>query len=422
MKVDIVDISPVRKKVTIEVDAEKVTSAIKAAFEEMGKDAEVEGFRKGKVPEDVIRQRFGTKVLEQVASDIVQDTFHEALEQHDITPTSKAEVDVTKLTEGKPMLYSVFIDVAPNIDVEGYKDIKLEAEPFEVKDEEVKEALDRITESRGEFSEVDRAAGGSDMVTVDFECHIDGELIPSGSAKAYAFSMDGGARFPEFEDAAKGLKAGESGSFKKSFPEAYHDKAVAGKEADFTVKVCIVKEKKPPALDDEFAREMGCDSLDDLKKKVKEEIQKGKERNERDRQKTAAMDKLIEANPFDIPESLITRYYNQITGSIMEGVRRGVANPREVNLSSDEFKSRYFEMATNQAKGDLILDSIASKENISITDKEIDFAIEGLAASRGESPQKIREMIDKEGVLEHMKDGIRKEKVFDIILGKYTGA
>ncbi len=417
MKVEVSEITPVRKKVAIEIPSEKVDEAINMTVDALLAEAEVEGFRKGHVPREVVVQRYGKKILDQVASTLIEESYPAAMQEQKLVPTSKPELDTTEVKEGEAFTYSAFVDVAPNISLKEYRGVKVEKKEITATDEEVKDSLRKLQEGAGQFVETTDAITENDMVTIDFECTIGGETIPGNSAKGYEFKVEGGARFPEFEDAVMGKKTGDSASFKKSFPEHYHDKAVSGKEVEFNLKIVSAKAKVDPELNDEFARDLGCENVADLKSQVKKQIYYGKERAEKDRQKSEAITKIIKENPFDIPESMVDKYYKQIASSVLEGVRRGVANPRDVNVSSDEFKTRYFDMAINQAKGDLILGAIAKKENVKVTEHELKQAVEGLAASRGESVENIQEMLDKEGVADVLREGIMKEKVFDIILG-----
>jgi trigger factor len=416
MKVELTDINPIRKKLAVVVDAATVDAVIKSTFDSIKSEAEVEGFRKGKVPEDIIKQRYGVRVMDDVASKLVQDSYPDAVVKNELKPTGKPEIDVQNLKEGEDFNYTAFIDVVPTLDLTGYKELKLKGINVSVDDAEVDDSLEKIREGRGEFVEVDRAAKDDDMVTVDFEPRIKGVLVTGGSMKGYTFKIEGAARFPEFEEIVVGLKVGESGCFDKSFPMGYHDKNLEGKVAEFKVTLRSVKERSMPELNDAFAKGIGCGDVTGLKVKVKEQILKSKVRNERDRLKGEAMDLILESNPFDVPDTLIDRYYNQITGSVLEGVRRGMANPRDVNLSSDEFKMRYHKMALNKAKGDIVLDVVADVEKVKVTEAEIGEAIRDLATSRGQSPDDVNSMLEKEGAMEVLVDGLMKEKAFDVIL------
>ena len=428
MKVELVDISPVRKKIAVEVPEEELSTILKESYKSLKATAEVEGFRKGKVPEQILKQRFGADVLAEAGSRLIQETFPKAVLETDIKPASRPDIEIKTLNEGSPFIYSAFLDVAPVIDVKGYRELKIERKPVEVTTEEVEEALAHIRESKGEFKETEGPAMAGSMVTVDFACTVDDKSVEGGSAKGYAFRIpegnaagmpeisEQGARYPEFEETAKGLKVGEKASFSKSFPSGFHDKNFAGKEVVFKVTVTGIKHRDLPVLDDDFARDLGCEGLSDLRKKAGEEIEKSKKRTETDRLKGEAMAQLIKQNQFDVPEGMAESYFKRISGSVLEGVRRGMANPRDVNLTSDEFKYRYKAVAETQARGDIILEAIAEKENVAATDEDVEKAIADLSASRGQPVDAIRAMLDKEGALLALKEGIVKEKVFDLML------
>ena len=418
MNVVLEDVSPIRKKLTIEIPETEVNAAVKESYEALRGSAEVEGFRKGKVPVAVLRQKFSDKVIEDVGTKLLETSYPAALKEKGVKPAARPEIEVTSLSEGMPFAYTAFVEVLPKVDsVEGYKELKLERKPIEATDEEVTQSLEGVRESRGEFAVVDKAAGKSDTAVIDFDCRVNGQAVKGASKEDYSFVVDGGAKYPEFEDVVMGLKAGEKGEFKKSFPEGYHDKALAGKEAVFEVTVKAVKEKNLPDIDDEFAKDLGFDDLPKLKEKVVEELTKGKEKSETDRLKGEAIEQLLIKNDFEVPESVIERYFKQIATSVLNGVRQGLADPRDANVSSEEFKVRYREMAAKHAKGDLIIDAIARAEGIEATDEDVEKIISDMATERNQSIESVREIFAKnDGSINGLKDSIRNDKVFDFLL------
>ncbi len=415
MKIEVEDISPVMKRLTIEVPEEEVKALVDDYYRELKKEVAIEGFRKGKVPENVLRQRFGKRVMSDVAKNLMEKTYPQAIKEKGYKPISSPDIDIKQCEEGSPFVYTALVQIKPVIDVKGYRGMECKEVTVEVADEDVEKSLEQLRQSYGEFHEVDREARKGDMVVVDVELSCGGEKL-EGGAKGYRFVLGESARFPEFDTATEGLKSGDTTSFTKSFPEGYHDKLVAGKEVEFHITVKSVKEKVLPALDDEFAKTVGFNSLEELKNRVKEEILRAKEKVEKDRVKSEIMDKLIEENSFELPPSLVDNYFRQIVSNIMEGIRKGVVDPAQQPLTPEEFKARYMGVAEKQARGDIILDAIAEKENIEVTDEEVEALIKDMAERRGESPEELRENILKAGIMDAIIDGMRREKVFDFLL------
>ncbi len=419
MKVVVENLSDIKKKVTIEVPNERYTDMIEEAYASLKAEAEMDGFRKGKVPDNVLKQKYGEKVNEDVSKRLVEFTYIEAVRSEGLKPISNPEVESVRVPDetNDSFCYTLMVDVLPNIEITGYRDIVSEAVEVEVKDEDIDEQLKFLCEKNSELVESDEPIADASAVTIDFAVTIDGKPVDKSDVKDYLFVVgEEKTNFPEFEDAVKGCKVGDTPEFTKPFPEAYHDKQFAGKDAVFKLTITAVKNKVLKAIDDDFAKDLGCGNLKELKAKISEELVKAKERIEKDKDKRKLMDKLIEENEFEVPESIIAKYYSQIMNNIQDGVRRGVVDPKEMAMNSAESKERCRDMAIKQAKGDILLDCIADKEKIEPTKEDIAQTISDIAAMRQEAPEAIQAKLEEEGVLPVFIDGIRREKVFNSLM------
>ncbi|MCK4739677.1 MAG: trigger factor [Deltaproteobacteria bacterium] len=417
MKVELEDVSSIRKKLTIEIPEAEVNAAVKESYETLRAQVEIEGFRKGRAPAAVLRQKYSDKVIEDVGTKLMESSYPAALEEKGVKPAGKPEIEVTSLSEGMPFIFTAFVEVLPTVDkIDGYKELELERKSSDATPEEVAESLEAVRQSKGEFVEAEKTAEKTDTVIIDFDCRVNGQVIKGVSQKDYSFIVDGGAKYSEFEEAVTGLKAGEKSEFEKSFPPAYHDSALAGKTANFEVVLKTVKEKKLPEIDDAFAKDLGFDDLPKLKEKVVEELSKGKQQSETDRLKGEVIEQLIAKNDFEVPHSVVDRYFSQIAKSVLNGLRQGLANPRDVNVSSDEFKSRYMEMAAKHAKGDLMIDVIAKSEGVVVTDADVERVMQEMATAQNQPLEAVKEAFDKsEGSTDGIKSGIKHDKVFEFI-------
>jgi trigger factor len=419
LQIEIEDLGGLKKALNIEVPIEELTEAIKAGFETIKETAVVEGFRKGKVPENVLKQKFSKDVLDDVSKRVIDKTYPMALKQSGIKVMGQPQIDVLRLNEDSPFVYRAMVAVMPQISPETYKGMETKIETVEITEEEIEKNLEMLRGRNANYAASGGAAEEGDKVTISVDCFIDGKPLAAskGEKKDYSFELGQGASLPEFEELSVGAKAGDEREFTKPFPLAYHDKNVAGKTAEFKIKIKSVKKKVLVPLDDDFAKDLGCKDLDDLNSRVRFEITSLKENKERDRVKRELLDKIVDANDFEIPESLEQKYYTQLMSNMLDGVRSGKINPLGYNAASNEAKERYREIALRQAKSDIILDVIADNENIEVSSDEIDAAIVNIGKARGEDPATVRASLEEKNAIVLLGDSIMRDKVFDKLMG-----
>jgi trigger factor len=419
LQIEIEELGGLKKALNIEVPIEELTDAIKAGYDSIKETAVVEGFRKGKVPESVLKQKFSKDILDDVSKKVIDKTYPQALKQSGLKVMGLPQIDILRLTEDSALIYRAMIAVMPQVSPESYKGMETKLEIAEVTDEEIEKNLEMLRGRNANYGSSDGVAEDGDKVTISVDCFIDGKPLAAsqGEKKDYSFELGQGSSLPEFEELAMGAKAGDVKEFDKTFPLAYHDKNVAGKTAQFSIKIKTVKKKILAPLDDEFAKDLGCKDLEDLNARVRIEIVSLKENNERDKIKKDILDKIIDANDFELPESIEQKYYTQLMSNMLDGVRSGKINPLGYNAASNEAKERYREIALRQAKSDIILDVIADNENIEVTDSEIDAAIVNIGKARGEDAATVRASLEEKNAMGILSDSIIRDKVFDKLMG-----
>jgi trigger factor len=418
ISIEVEDISSVKKRLTVTVPPGDVKKEIDSAFKMLKATAAVAGFRKGAVPKNILKARYGESVAGDVAASIVETTYPVVLSSKGLTAVDSPSIDmdIKNLSEDQPFSYSVTVEVNPEVAIDGYMGLELKTETVEVTDKDVEEGLKQLQEANTEFKEVERAAGDGDLVVVDFEGSIDGVTIEKSKAGDYPIIIGQSTPLPEMDTAVKGLKKGESKEAKITYPGNFSDKEVAGKEALFNITVKTVKEKVAPAIDDEFAKDLEYGSLDELKAKVSAEVKLVKENHAKERLKDEILDKIIEAHPFDVPEALVNRYHSLILNNVIQNMKSGVVNPEDRSLNPEELKEKYRIEAVRRVKEDIVLDSIAEKEKVEVSKEETETALKNLAASRGVSFDSLMARVQREGSLGVIEDGLKHEKVFDIII------
>ncbi len=413
------DISAVKKKVEVTVSAEDVTEALEQAYQRVKATAAISGFRKGTVPKSVIKAKFADAIYGEVCTRLIDETYHRALEDFGLTPLGGPEVDIKtpKPEEGKDFVYTLAFEVTPRVEVDGYIGMDIgERKEVEVTDEEIEKGLDGIRQTNIRFKEVERAADEGDMVIIDFTATKNNKAIKGLKGSGYPVLIGETSPMPGLDEALRGLSKGDKKDVNLTFPENYSEKKYAGKEVVFHVTVQAVKEKTVPEIDDEFAKGLQCENYEALRKRVADEIRRAKEKEERNRLKTVILDKLIEGRELEVPTGLADKYLDLIFKSVVDNMRAGIVHPEDKGLGPEQLKEKYRPVAVRRAREDMILDAIALKEKMEISNDEVNAAIEELAAERNLPPDSLMARIQREGNLEMIKDGLKHEKVFDLII------
>lgn len=419
IRVQVEDITPVKKKLDISVPAEAVSREIKAAYQSIRSTASIAGFRKGAAPMNILKARFAGHVQEDVTKRLVESSYSAALSEKQLMPVEAPHVDLngSELTEDKDFNYTVTVEVQPSVAVDGYRGMELQnKEDSAVSEEDIEKGVQNLKEAAAQFKEVERPAGNGDLVVVDFEAFMDGEPIKNGKGEGYPCVIGEKSLLPGFDEALKGASKGDQKEVDITFPENYSEATLAGKAGHFKLNVKAVKEKGVPEVNEAFAKDMGCENLEALRAKVREEIEKHKKGESKEKIKNEILDKLIAAHPFDVPDSLVNRYMGVILNRVIENMRSGMTAPEDRGLSIDQLKEKYRPAAVRSVKEDIVLDNIAAKEAVQVSMEEVEASVRAIAAQRGVSYESLMSRVQTEGALEVIKDGLKHEKVFDIII------
>jgi trigger factor len=423
IKVDIEELSTVKKRITITVPKETVKSEIDSAYRNLKATASLAGFRKGAVPRGVLQAKFGESVEADVSGRLVELSYTKAIHDAGLSPAGNPEIDAEalKLSSDADFTYVATCEVSPEVKVEGYIGMELTGESTEVTDADVDDAVTRLQESRVEYVEVDRPLAADDLANVDFEASVDGVPIDDIKAEDFPVMIGSGTPLPGFDEALKGVSADEVKEVTLQIPETYQNQDLAEKEALFKITVKTVKEKRLPEIDDEFAKDLNEESLEALRKKVAADLVDLKADTEKERVKTEILDKLIEAHSFELPGGLVDRYHSVILNNIVDNMKAGSIKPEDANLGPDELKAKYRGEAERRVREDIILDTISAAEGIEISTEEVEKAVRHLAEQRKIPYESLMGRIEQEGSLSVIEDGLKHETAFDIIIAKKKG-
>lgn len=421
MRASAEEISPIKKKISIEIPEDRVTREVDSIYKELGRTAKIKGFRPGKVPRNILERYFKDYVKTEVARKLMEESYPEALSETHLEPVAPPVVDPGEFVEGKPFQYSAVIEVKPEIKLEGYTGLKIEGKKEEVKDEEVEERLKALQNLHSNLKTISeaRTIRAGDYVILNYEASLNGKPVEGGKAIDFTIEVGSGQFIPAFEEKLIGLKPEEERDIEVTFPQDYGYQKWAGKTISFHVKIKEIKEKILPPLDDEFAKDLGdYSSLGELKAKLKGEIEKEKELALDRQLKDHVVDQLLEANPFEVPESLVEEQAKALVSDTkLKLAAQGVVL-KNLGVSEEKLQEDYKAMAQKQVRTFLILEKIAGQEGIAVTDQEAEDRLKEMSERMHQKFDVVKQYYEKNGLLPEVKAGIIRDKALSFLLEK----
>jgi trigger factor len=446
MKIELVDVNEIRKNLVVEIESTVVDAEIDKVARDYGKAARIPGFRPGKVPAKVVRQRFRDQILHDVAHGLIPRAVDEALRERGVEPVDTPDIKDVVVEEGHPLKFTATFDTVPPIDPGDYASISLKRGGVAVTDTAVDSALATLRERGARYEPIeDRGVQMGDSVLMDLVRTAEaGPPEPeSGIMLTDADPMnmvDGGrgerksdthenvtvdigatANPPGFDDALVGLTAGAQKTFDITYPADYAIKELAGTTVSYDVTVKALRKRIVPELDDEFAKDLGdFASLDALKARVREDLEH-EARHESDREiRSELMKQLATRVTFDVPPALLER---EIDRRVEEFVRRLIdqqIDPMKTNINWEDFRERQKEAAAEAVRGALVLDEVARRERVAVAHEEVEAEIAKYAERTGRTPAAVRARLEKEGGVARLYSGLRRERAIDFLLSRAT--
>lgn len=419
MKIDIDTVSTVERKLRVELPADAVNQEFVRAYESLSQRARIKGFRPGKVPRSVLKSFYGDEVRGQVLTRLVEQALGKVIRERGLHVVSRPEVEANDLEEGKAFAFSALLQVKPEIDVQNYSGLEVEKVKLSVDDAQVETALRHLQESHAQLEPVeDRdTVERGDCVHLDFVGSVDGKAFPGGKSENTYLELGRGNGLPQFEEALVGLKKNGEHTISVAYPEDYFNRELAGKVATFAVTVREIKRKLLPPLDDDFAKDHGeCASLEELKQKLGVRLESEvREIQERDL-KEKLLNRLIEAHPFEVPPAMVerqVRFLIERNRSRLAGQGAGASGPEP---SVERMRQEIEPHALRQVKTTLLVEKIAAREKIELSDKEIQEKIEAAARAAGERGATVREIYRGEDAREDLRSQMVFDRTLDFLL------
>ena len=395
---------------TIEITKAEFEAAKDKAFKKAGKNITVPGFRKGKAPRKMIEKLYGEGVFFEEAFNIIYpDAMEMAVEKAGIKPVGRADVDLGDPAEEGGLTIIAKVPVKPEVELSEYKGIAAEKETVKVPAAEVKAELNRLAQRNARTETVERKAKKNDTVDIDFEGSVDGVPFEGGKAEHHALTLGSGTFIPGFEDQLIGCKAGDEKDVVVTFPEDYHAKELAGKEAVFKCKVHKVEETILPAIDDEFAKDVSdtCETLDDLKKEISDRLKKQKQEAADHDFEEKVLDGLIEKLQADIPQAMIESQIDSIVQDFGYRIQmQGMSLDQYLKMTDTEpgaFRAMFREQAERQVKTRLALEKVAELENIAVSDTELDEEYAKMAEQYKMDVEKVKSFVAADALRDDLK-------------------
>lgn len=412
------------REIAVEIPADVVADETNKTVQKYQRLARVPGFRRGKVPATIIRQRFGDDIRNEVAEALVPKALRDEAEKQGLKPVSQPRVTDMHVHEGEPLRFKATFEVLPEIEISGYDDIRVEHPDTAVSDQEAEEALNSLREQHASFDAVneDRQLQDGDFAQVSFEGKAKDAAEDAEPVKVEEVMVEiGGANtVRDFSENLRGTKSGEQRTFEVAYPDDFQDKRLAGKTMTYTVNVKGIKQKRLPELNDDFAKEVGSfATLDELKQRIRESIEAEKKHKAEHEGKDKIVDELLKRYDFSVPDSLVEQ---QINSRLERGLRALAAQgmrPEDIKrMDFGRLRTGQREHAVREVKTYLILDKIADQEHIEVKDEEVEKEIEAIAVQSNTTADQIRDRFKNEGALERIRDRIRNEKTLDDLYRK----
>jgi trigger factor len=410
-----------RREFNVVVAASTIEDKITSRLTEVGSQVRLPGFRPGKVPMTLLRKRFGDAVRGEILEKTIDESTQAALSEKALKPAMQPKVEVVTFEEGKDLEFAVKLEVLPEIGASDFSNLELNRPVATVTDEELDKAVQDFLKSRRSTEKVaeDRKAKKGDALLVDFIGRIDGKEFEGGSAQDNTIEIGAGMLVPGFEDQLIGAKAGETVTVKVTFPDEYGVKTLAGKPAEFEVKVKELHTITTPELNDEFAKSVGDETVESLKNRLRAFIQQNYDGASRMRVKRQLLDKLADSNSFAVPAGMVDVEFDAIWRQMEQVKQDGQLDPEDEGKSEEDLKAEYRAIAERRVRLGLLLSDVGQKNNVTVSSDDISKAVTAEAYRYPGQEAAVVDFYQKNPqAVEQLRAPIFEEKVVDYIISK----
>ncbi|MBR1805623.1 MAG: trigger factor [Selenomonadaceae bacterium] len=417
-------------ELTVEVEADNFDKAIKTAVKTLAERVTVKGFRKGKIPQAVLEKHIGKDaIIDEAGEIVINNSSREALRMLNLTPVTELRPKIVTKEAGKDFVYTLTFTPYPKVTLGEYKNLDAEKIVEAVTDEQVAEQLEQMRGHHANLIEAaaDDAVADGDFITLDYTGTIDGEKFTGGEAKDQPLEIGSHKFIGDFEEQLIGAKVGDERTVKVTFPDDYHAKDLAGKDAEFACKINSIKHRELPELNDEFAKKVSTfQTLDEYKADIRKNMEAAAERRAVEAQRQAVIDKAVANMTIDLPPVMIENRITQMIRELDANLQTQGMNLEQYmafsGIDTDKLRDDYRESARKNVLTDILLENVADAEKISVNDQELNLEISMLAQMYRTPPKQLAKYLKDSGQLFTVADTIRRRKAMKFILDNMAGA
>lgn len=411
-------------KLTVEVAAEDVEKALQAAYLKQRKQINIPGFRKGKVPRQMIGKMYGPEVFyDEAANNMIPDAYAKAYDESELDIVSQPKIEVVQMEKGKPFIFTAEVATKPEVTLGDYKGLKVDKVSTRVTQKEVDEEIEKERERNARTIEVtDRAVQDKDEVTLDFEGFVDGVAFEGGKGEDYPLTIGSGSFIPGFEEQLIGAEIDKEVEVNVTFPKEYHSEELAGKDATFKCTVHTIKAKELPELDDEFASEVSeCETMDAYRAEVKKNIKERKERTGKEKKENQAVDQAIENAQMDIPEAMIEFQVRQMADDFARRIQQQGLTVEQyfqfTGMTAEKMLEEMRPQAEKSIKTRLVLEAIVKAENIEVSDERVEEELTKMAEAYQMEVEKLKEFMG-ENEKKQIKEDLAVQEAITLLVNE----
>ena len=423
MEVNITDLSPCKKQLRIEIDAETVNAKFDAVAKDFRRHAHLPGFRQGKAPLANVMRSYGDKIGEEAKRTLMSDSYAKALKENELRPVIMPEVEELQFGHGKPFQYLATLEVTPAFEMPEYIGIEVEKERRSVNDADIAKALDTLREQRVSYADMDRPAVEEDFIVVNFTGTIDDKPITDlikvarglTEQKNFWLHKTQNPLIPGTVEALIGSSKGDKKTVTVTIPDDFVYEEIVGKEAKYEIEVVQVKEKSLPELDDKFAKGFGAESMDKLREGVESDLKNELEYSKKKSIRNQCVDKLLGAVNCDLPETIVNEATRAAVHNIVQQNHQRGVGKEIIEENKDKIYANAKTDAEVRVKANYILSKIAEKEGIKVTDQELSRQVAAMAAQQKIKPQKLAQQLKDNGTIYQVQEEIMNAKVIDLL-------
>ena len=418
MKIELEQVSPIRKKMTVVLPSELVDKEVDKAYSKLQKSVRLRGFRPGKAPLPILQRYFKVQVEDDVITSLVQDSYPTALDEHRIAPVSQPIIEKGVLEKGKEFSYTASFEIKPELAVQGYTGLELEKEKLQVTEADIDEQFLKLQNTHSTLKTVEgRPAKAGDCVLIDYAGTIEGKPFAGSALQDHLIEISSDSFLPGFSDQIIGLTPGNKKTFALQMPEDTVREDLSGKKIDFTVALKETKEKVLPPLDDEFARDLGdYKDLADLKQKIRDSLHTAKEQQIEGKLRDSIVTLLMGKNSLEVPPSLVEQHIQSMLLNTRQRLAAQGVNVENFSQSAEKLSEIYKEAAEKQVRASLLLEAVASAERLTVTDEDLEHKYEEIAKIINQDRASVKRTIDKEALTSQLLE----EKAIAFIVSQAT--